>query len=342
MNKKKRIIFILLSILCIFIIGAGIIIYSVFKPFDVSENTYIYIDNDDDIDSVCTKVSQTVSGTNTAIFSIMASASQYSGDIHTGRYLVSSDMNILDLFLNLRGHASAPLMLVVPSVRTLPELAGRLSRQIMLDSLTILETFTDDSICESLGYTRQTIPSLFIPDSYEVYWDISASNLMKRFEDANEQFWTSARLSKAETLGMTPNQVCTLASIIDSETSADSEKPTIAGLYINRLNKGMFLQSDPTVIFAVGDFRIHRVLKQHLAYDSPYNTYKYAGLPPGPIRIASIAAIDAVLNHDVNDYLYMCAKEDLSGTHNFASTGAQHLINARKYQQALNQRGIRR
>ncbi len=342
MNKKKRILFISLSILCIFIIGAGMFVHSVFRTFNVSDNTYLYIDNDDDIDSVSTKIGQTVTGANTAAFSIIAFASKYASNIHTGRYLVSPDMNLLDLFLKLRGHSSTPLMLVVPSVRTLPELAGRLSRQIMLDSLTLLETFTDDSVCASLGYTRQTIPSLFIPDSYEVYWDISATRLMNRFMEANKDFWTSDRLGKAEALGMTPNQVCTLASIIDSETSVNSEKSTIAGLYINRLNKGMFLQSDPTVIYAVGDFSIHRVLKQHLAYDSPYNTYKYAGLPPGPIQIATIAGIDAVLNYDTNDYLYMCAKEDLSGTHNFASTGVQHLINARKYQKALNQMGIRK
>ena len=180
-----------------------------------------------------------------------------------------------------------------------------------------------------------------IPNTYEMYWDVSADNFLLRMKKENDNFWNKERQTKAQTLGLNANQVATLASIVDSESAYNPEKPRIAGLYINRIKKGMLLQSDPTVIYAIGDFTIRRVLNRHLEADSPYNTYKYKGLPPGPIRIPSIAGLDAVLNHENNNYLYMCAKEDFSGSHNFAVTYAEHQANARRYVKALNERGIK-
>jgi UPF0755 protein len=170
---------------------------------------------------------------------------------------------------------------------------------------------------------------------------MDANQFMDRMLKENKIFWTEQRLKKAEAIGLTPVQVATLASIVEEETAVNEEKPMVAGLYINRLKKGMLLQADPTVKFSLKEFGLRRILFKHLEVDSPYNTYKYAGLPPGPIRIPSIAGIESVLNYAHHNYLYMCAKEDFSGTHNFAVTSAQHAANARKYQQALNRRGIR-
>lgn len=341
MTNKKHRIFWCLAIFLIVIALCGITYGKFLSHLKVSEQSYLLIDKDDNIDSVRTKIQQ-IDGVSMFVFDACVRMSKYSDNIHTGRYRISSDLSTVDLFRNLRNHSTEPLMLVVPSVRTMPEMAGRLARQLMIDSLELVEYLNDTSVCRSLGYSPETLPALFIPNSYEVYWDTSVENLMKRMKRVNEEFWNSQRLEKAEKVGLSPLEVYVLASIIDSETTNNAEKPTVAGLYINRLNKKMLLQSDPTVVFAWGDFTIRRVLNTHLQIDSPYNTYKYVGLPPGPIRVASIAGIDAVLNYEKHDYIFMCAKEDFSGTHNFAVNGAQHAANARKYQIALNQRGIKR
>ena len=182
---------------------------------------------------------------------------------------------------------------------------------------------------------------MFIPNTYEVKWNTNAGALMRRMKKEYDKFWTEDRLKKAEALKLSPLQVSTLASIVQSETVKQDEMPRVAGVYYNRLMQDMRLQADPTVVFAVRDFNIKRVLTRHLSYDSPYNTYRNKGLPPGPIRIPDIQAIDAVLNMEKHEYMYFCAKEDFSGYHNFAKDYASHLIYARKYQQALNAAGIK-
>jgi len=190
-------------------------------------------------------------------------------------------------------------------------------------------------------YDTCSLPSLFVPNTYEVYWNISPSQLMQRMIKEHDRFWDGERTAKASALGLTVNQVCTLASIIDEETANVGEKPMIAGMYLNRLKQDMPLQADPTVKFAMKNFGARRIYYDMLTFDSPYNTYRNTGLPPGPIKIASVKGIDAVLNAVQHDYLYMCAKEDFSGTHNFATTYQEHLQNAARYSKALNQRGIK-
>jgi UPF0755 protein len=182
---------------------------------------------------------------------------------------------------------------------------------------------------------------MFIPNTYEVYWNTPAEKLIERMKREYDVFWNNDRRRKAENIRLTPIEVSILASIVEEETAAPDEYPIVAGLYLNRLYKGMMLQADPTVKFAVGDFSLRRILNRHLEVDSPYNTYMYAGLPPGPIRIPSPKSIDAVLNHTVHNYLYMCAKEDFSGRHNFAVTLKEHNKNAEKYRAELNRRGIK-
>ena len=210
-----------------------------------------------------------------------------------------------------------------------------------MDSLAVTILLSDSAFCAQQGYDTATIACLFVPNTYEVYWNISIDNLMKRMQKEHDNFWNMQRTLKAEALKLSKNEDCTLASIIDEETANNAEKPMIAGMYLNRLKADMPLQADPTIKFALKDFALKRIYHNMLQIDSPYNTYKNTGLPPGPIKIASIAGIDAVLNRTAHDYLYMCAKEDFSGTHNFAKTYQEHLKNADKYSKSLNERGIK-
>ena len=311
------------------------------KTFRVDDGTYLYIYPGDDAETVSQRIDTLAHPSAPLSFSTISRLLSRQDRIYSGRYLITPSSDMLSLIRAISNHAQQPLNLVVPSVRTVHDLAGRITSRLLVDSLTIDNMLCDSAYCASLGYTTQTIPSLFIPNTYEVYWDTPAEQLLQRLQREHSAFWNAERLAKAEALGLTPVQVSTLASIIDSETSYNPEKPRVAGLYLNRLSRGMLLQSDPTVIFAHGDFTIRRVLHDHLLIESPYNTYMYAGLPPGPIRIPSIAAIDAVLNHEHHNYLYMCAKEDFSGTHNFARTYQEHLKNAALYTKALNERGIK-
>ncbi len=261
--------------------------------------------------------------------------------VRPGRYRIGRGDNMLSLFRRLRNGQQEPVMLTIPSVRTMDRMAGYLGNHLMVDSTEFATLFSDSLQCAQLGYTCETLPALFIPNTYEVYWNISRENLMQRLQRENEAFWTTEREGKAKAMGMSRKEVATLASIIDEETANNQEKPMVAGMYVNRLRVGMPLQADPTVKFALGDFSLRRIWGKYLTIDSPYNTYQNLGLPPGPIRVASVAGIDAVLNYVRHDFLYMCAKEDFSGTHNFARTYGEHLQNARRYAQALNQRGIK-
>lgn len=226
------------------------------------------------------------------------------------------------------------------NIRFKEDLAERLDEQLMIDKDELLQLLDDSAYCDSLGFTPQTIVALFIPNTYEVYWNIPADKLIQRMKKEYDVFWTSERLAKAKAVKLTPVEVATLASIVEEESASTSEYPVIAGLYLNRLRAGMPLQADPTVKFAVGDFSLKRILFEHLEADSPYNTYKHAGLPPGPLRVPSIKGMDAVLNYMQHNYLYMCAKEDFSGRHNFAVTLAEHSRNANRYRAELNRRKI--
>ena len=293
----------------------------------------IFVDRDDTADSIRTK---SALGWRWDVYNKVLSFHP-----RTGRYRVLPEMSCLELYRILRNGTQEPTRLVIPTSRTMEKLAAVLSHNLMVDSAEIAMALTDSTYLAHRGYTRATIPALFIPNTYEVYWDISVDKLMERMERENNRFWTAERKEKAQACGLTHEQVATLASIVDEETANDGEKPMIAGLYLNRLRLGMPLQADPTVKFAVGDFSLRRILNKHLKVESPYNTYLVAGLPPGPIRIASIAGLEAVLNHSEHNYLYMCAKEDFSGTHNFAATLSEHYKNARRYVKALNAKGIR-
>ena len=305
------------------------------------ETQYLYIDRDDTADSVFTKIAAIAKPHAMKGFKALADFRGYGDNIIRGRYGIDTQMSANGLFNMLKRGEQTPLNVPIPSVRTMDKLAAAVAKKLELDSLDLLRALTDPKVCQRYGYTLETMPSMFIPDSYNMYWTVTVDEFLDRMKKEHDKWWNEERTAKAKALNMTPEQVSTLASIVTEETAATAEKPTVAGLYINRLNKGMLLQSDPTVKFAMHDFTIRRILNRMLTTDDPYNTYKYPGLPPGPIRIPLKEDLEAVLNHEKHDYIYMCAKEDFSGTHNYARNEAEHMANARRYHQALNQRGIR-
>lgn len=223
-------------------------------------------------------------------------------------------------------------------VRSMPKFAALLSSNFEPDSASFAKALSGGPLLDSLGFNAATIPGMFIPNTYEFYWTVTPEEFILRMHKEYEKFWSGKRDNKAEAIGMTRSEVSTLASIVIEETKYEPEMPTIAGVYINRLHKGMLLQADPTVKFALDNSGLTRILNRHLGVDSPYNTYKYKGLPPGPITIPPICAIDAVLNYEHHDYLYFCAKSTFNGQHSFASSYAGHMENARAYHRALNER----
>ncbi len=343
MKKKTRNI--VLSILAgIVILGAtagGMVYYYLFYPqFHPSRTTYVYIDRDDTADSIYNKVEIAGKSGNLTGFRWMAQYRKLEKNIHTGRYAIRPKENVYHVYSRLSRGYQEPVNLTIGSVRALDRLARSVGKQLMIDSAEIATLLFDTVFQSKMGYTQETLPCLFIPETYQVYWDMSANDFIQRMQKEHTRFWNKERLEKATSLGMTPEEVCTLASIVEEETNNNAEKPMVAGLYINRLYKGMPLQADPTVKFALQDFGLRRITNEHLLVESPYNTYLHAGLPPGPIRIPSVKGIDSVLNYTKHNYIYMCAKEDFSGTHNFASNYADHMANARKYWKALNERKI--
>lgn len=262
-------------------------------------------------------------------------------DVSPGKYTLKKGMTYRELIGVLRGKQT-PVNVTFNNIRTAEKLASVVSQYIEADSFQLIKAFKNDSLIKSVGLTEPTFLSLFIPNTYEFYWNTSAEEFVERMKKEYDRFWSkNSREEKLSSTGLTKEQVSTLASIIIEETKTTSEMPRIAGVYINRLNKGMPLQADPTVKFAMGNFNIKRVLLRHTETDSPYNTYKYAGLPPGVICVPPIVAIDAVLDFEKNDLLYFCANSDLSGSHVFAKTLSEHNKNARKYAAELNRRGIR-
>ena len=339
-KTKKRLIIVILGIILFGIAGVAHIYYYFFAPpFQIKETAYIYIDRDDEVDSVYHKIAETGNPKQMHGFESLVRYQGYT--LKTGRYAIKPTDNMRYLHRRLSMGYQTPIKLTIGSVRTLDRMARNVSRQLMIDSTEVATLLNDTAYIREIGYTKETLPALFIPNTYEVYWDMSAEDFMARMQKEHKAYWNEKRMKQAEAIGLTPIEVATLASIVEEETANQAEKPMVAGLYINRLKKGMLLQADPTVKFSLQEFGLKRILFKHLEVDSPYNTYKYAGLPPGPIRVPSYQGLESVLNYTKHNYIYMCAKEDFSGTHNFAVTSAQHAANARKYQQALNRKGIR-
>lgn len=257
-----------------------------------------------------------------------------------GRYIIQSGWSNNDIINTLRVGSEVPVNITFNNIRTQAELSARLAQQLDLDSSEIMVVFNDYDFIHSLGFDFETVIATFIPNTYEVYWTVSAEELFLRMKREYDAYWNEARRAKAKAIGFTPVEIITIASIIEEETQKAFEKPIIAGVYINRLKRGIPLQACPTLKFALNDFTIKRVLYEHMEVESPYNTYKYKGLPPGPVRVPDTNSIEAVLNYQKHNYLYFSAKEDFSGTHYFSKTLKQHNAYAERYHRALNKQKI--
>ena len=255
-----------------------------------------------------------------------------------GHYVIKPSSSSVYVARMLNNGWQSPVRLVLSgTMRRKGDIARKIGNQMMVDSTAVADALGNEALLEKYGFNSVNMFSLFIPDTYEMYWTASVEEILQKQKDAYDAFWTEENLRKASALGLTRDEVSTLASIVSGETNYEPEMPTIAGVYLNRLRIGMPLQADPTVAYCF-DYQLTRVLRRHLEVDSPYNTYKYAGLPPGPICVPPRSCLQAVLNPDRHNYLYFCAKADFSGTHAFASTLSEHMNNARAFQSALNRR----
>jgi UPF0755 protein len=279
---------------------------------------------------------------NLASFSFLARLVRYDRKIIPGAYQLETNMSTWQAIQVLKAGTQKPVKIVLHHVRTKEELIAKITQNIEIRAVDFKKLLDDPAFVSHYGFNLDNVMAMFIPNTYEVYWTITAEGLFARMYKEYQQFWNTSRRSKAEYLKLTPIDIAILASIVQSETNKAEEAPLIAGVYINRLRKKIALQSCPTLLHILGDPSARRVLYKYKALDSPYNTYKYRGLPPGPISLPTIAMIDAVLNSRASDYLYFSAKEDFSGYHYFAQSYQEHLRNARRYQKVLNQARIYR
>ncbi len=303
---------------------------------NVTKNYLLFIHDGDKFEQVVKNLEENSCLSGMESFQRFARFKDYGNNIKPGAYKIQQGWSNSQLVNVLRSGAQTPVMVTFNSIRTREELAGKLARQLQSDSLSFLQLLRNDSISIKMGFKPETLPSLFIPNSYSIYWTTTPAGFLIRMKREYDIFWNEARKQKAKAAGLTTDQVATLASIVQEESNKNDEKPVIAGVYLNRLRKNWPLQADPTIRFALGDFTIRRILTAQLTVDSPYNTYLKSGLPPGPINFPEISSLEAVLNYRVHDFFFFCAKEDFSGYHNFAKTLAEHNRNAQKYQAALN------
>ncbi|MCI5056522.1 MAG: endolytic transglycosylase MltG [Flavobacteriales bacterium] len=346
-RRKSLITKIVLSVLAIIGIVGGFIVYDIYNRV-YSPNVFIegddsglfFIHTGANYDQVRDSLISHGLIKNENSFDWVAEKKGYKTRIKPGRYRLKDQMSNEDLVNLLRSGDQEPITLRFNNLRLKEDLAVVISEQLEADSMELIELLHEPDFVEQMGFSVQNVMCMFIPNTYEFYWNTDAAGFMQKMKKEYDKFWSKTRKSKAKKLGLTPKEVSILAAIVQKETSKNDEKPIVAGVYLNRLDKKMPLQADPTLIFALKDFSIKRVLNKHKKIDSPYNTYKNLGLPPGPITLPEVSSIDAVLNAEDHEYVYFCAKDDFSGYHNFAETYKQHLKNAKAWQKALNNKKI--
>ena len=344
MNTKRNTIFKVLALAFLLII---IVVFVKFftsnTNFDKDE-VYVQVPTGSTYTDVVKIISPYIKNMND--FEVIAKLRSYPNNVKSGRFLFKKGMSAFQLVGAIR--RNIPVKLAFNNQERLENLCERVSSQIEPDTTTLLATFRDTLFLKENDFTKDNVFAMFLPNTYEVYWNISAEKFRSKMLDEYKRFWTKERIAKADALNLTPVQVITLASIVHKETVKKSERPTVAGVYLNRLNIGMPLQADPTVIYALKlrdknfDQIIKRVLYNDLFINSPFNTYQNIGLPPGPIAMPDADAIDAVLNPTKHDYIYFCASVEKFGYHEFASTITQHNVNAKKYADWLNAQGTKR
>jgi UPF0755 protein len=337
--------FIITLVILLFIgLGGTLLFYYLryFGPNVTGKKEYLYIHTGEGFDSVYKTIRDEGIVKDTTTFAWAAHNMKYVNRVKPGKYRLHEGMSNRALIRMLQLGEQEQVELSFHVFRTKEQFAAFVSTKLEVDSNTILHYLDSTQFVQQYGLNTDNAFVIFMPDSYKFYWNVSPEKFFKRMYGHYETFWTPERKQQAAALNLSQAQVSILASIVDAEAVYDDEMPTIAGLYLNRLKKGMKLEADPTVIFAVHDFTIHRVLNKYLVVNSPYNTYQHTGLPPGPIMMPSVNAVKSVLNYQKSDYLYMVAKDDFSNRHNFATNMADHLINAHKFQKALNERNIKK
>jgi UPF0755 protein len=341
-SSRKKIIYSLTVFPVVVLLAGGIIIYKkLYSPiFDIDKTVYIYVNEKKDYQDLLLQLQTTAHIKNLNVFKQLAKSVKYPENMRTGRYAVQPQATAGEILSILANGIQTPVKLTFNNIRLKEDFASRISEALMLEKDSLLNRLNNPDYCRQFALDTNTILCLFIPNTYEIYWNTGTDKFIRRMKKEYDTFWTSERLVKANAIPLTPVQASILASIVEEETAVAAEYPTVAGLYINRLKRAMPLQADPTVKYAVGDFSLRRILKLHLKTASPYNTYLHGGLPPGPIRLPSVRGIDAVLNYSKHNYLYMCAKSDFSGKHEFATGIAEHNRNAGRYRAALNARKI--
>ncbi|KYG82391.1 endolytic transglycosylase MltG [Roseivirga echinicomitans] len=341
--KKRKIFLLAMVVFSVMLTSFSFYFYQVFYGANIlieRENTTVTIHYGESFDEVRNKFYDAQVINDVISFSFVSKTLGYQDAVKPGVYYLKTGMSNIETVRMLRAGDQIPVRITFNNVRLKSELADKITDNTGIEPEVFEALLNDDAFLADYGVNSENVMTLFLPNTYEVYWTIKAEELFSKMAEEHKKFWTADRVAKAKALDLTPVQVSVLASIVQAESIKNDERPTIAGLYLNRLERNIALQADPTLVFALGDFTIQRVLNEHKRVQSPYNTYLNRGLPPGPINLPTISSIDAVLNYEKHDYIYMCAKEDFSGYHRFAKTLVQHNKNAALFQRALNERRI--
>lgn len=340
LKMKKYRIFLWLSAAAVVIAVSGALaVRSAFYGNCVKEDYTLYIYSNTSYAELRTEIGRHIS--HRKAFDIYARRINLENRFRHGRYVLRVGMSVMDVARMLKLGEQTPVRIVIGNARTAEQLAGKIASQIEADSVSVLAAMNDRTLRKELGFVKDSIIAMFVPNTYEVYWTVAPERLLRRLKSEYDRFWDGGRDAKLARSGLSRYEATTLASIVYEETKMRDEMPKIAGVYMNRLRRGMPLQACPTVKFAMGRFDLRRVLNEHLRYESPYNTYRRRGLPPGPICIPSIAALDAVLDYEKSDYLFFCARPEFDGRHNFARTLKEHNQNSRRYSEELSKRKIK-
>ncbi len=341
----------LIAIVILGLIGLGIFGYYVYNSIFVSNTSFddeqeiVYIPTGSNFQTVLDSLRPLLKDVNS--FALVAEKKAYSNRVRPGRYVLNKGMNNNELVDRLRS-GNTPVKVIFNNQERLEDLAGRISTQIEADSVELLESFNNEEFLKSNNLDKKNALNIYIPNQYEFYWNTSAEEFQERMKKEYDRFWNENRRNKAESINLSPQEVTVIASIVQKETAKVDERPRVAGVYMNRYKNGWKLDADPTVIYAIkektGNFDtvIKRVLYKDLELDSPYNTYKYKQLPPGPIAMPDISSIDAVLNYEDHDFFYFVADVENFGYHKFAKNLAQHNRNKQEYVRWINKQGIKR
>lgn len=344
-NKRKgtRLGIYLISTIAFLAAGCVYFLFSSSTKFKKEEVQLLITEKNANQEYIKKEIKQYLHTTHYNSFLALAECTGYWNNIKPGRYIITDGMGVFRIFKKLHSGSQDPVKLVLNKFRTHAQLANYLGKHFEAPSSEFLQFMNSNDSLSYLGISKETAFTLIIPNTYEFFWNTNPKAFFNKMNKEANKFWNENRLEKLQKIGISKEEVIIIASIIEEETNDNNEKPTMASVYLNRLNKGMPLGADPTIKFAVGDFAIKRVTLNHInnTASSPYNTYKNKGLPPGPICTPSIASIDAVLKGEKSNYLYFCAKADFSGSHNFAANAQEHLENAKKYRKALDSLGIR-